>query len=112
MARKREIPNIEDALEKGFAELKVGEERISTNEATEIIHEDTPKPQYGLKIDAVENRGKFISNSINATKKTVEKPIEIKQLKREEDNQPAAVKAQKILDTPTSKVGDDFDVGW
>ena len=112
MAQKREIPNIEDALEKGFAELKVGEERININLATEIIQEDKPKPQYGLKIDAVENRGKFISNSINATKKTVEKPIEVKQVTGKEDSQPAAVKEQKILDTPTSKVGDDFDVGW
>ena len=112
MARNKDIPNLEAALERDFSELKAGEENIKIEESKKRILEDVLEPKYGLKIDAVESREKFISKPIEATKKIVEAPIEVKQKQDTENEDINNVKERKILSEPTSKIGDDFDVGW
>ena len=69
MARKKDVPNLEDALESSFSELNKGEENIKIEEKPKTIQSEVVEPKYGLKIDSVESREKFISKPIAATKK-------------------------------------------
>ena len=113
MARKKDVPNLEDALESSFSELNKGEENIKIEERPKKIQTELVKPKYGLKIDSLEYREKFISKPIAATKKIVDTPInttENENVERNDDK--ISVKEQKVLDSPTSNIGDDFDVGW
>ena len=113
MARKRDVPNLEDALESSFSELNKGEENIKIDERPKKIQTELVKPKYGLKIDSLESREKFISKPIAATKKIVDAPINATENKNvERNNDKKSVKEQKVLDSPTSNIGDDFDVGW
>ena len=112
MARKEDVPNLEDALEKGFAELKVGEENIVIDDEISVNDKDPIEPKYGLKIESVESRQKFISKPIQATKKIVEKPIDAKPIDVVKDDVDENLNIQKIVSSPSSKIGDDFDVGW
>ncbi len=112
MVKKDIVPNLESALESGFSELKSGEENIKV-EKSEVIKPENEKFEgtYGLKINAEENRTKFISKPIKATKKIVEASIEV------EDEEPeveivAVIEKKEILEAPSSKLGDDFDVSW
>tara|TARA_S200000501_G_scaffold66870_1_gene58247 strand:- start:4922 stop:5260 length:339 start_codon:yes stop_codon:yes gene_type:complete len=112
MARNKDIPNLEAALERDFSELKAGEENIKIEESKKKVSEEVLEPKYGLKIDAVESREKFISKPIEATKKIVEDSIEVKQNEDTKKEDVAPIKEKEILNEPTSKIGDDFDVGW
>lgn len=112
MARNKDIPNLEAALERDFSELKAGEENIKLEKSKTVILKDVLEPKYGLKIDAIESREKFISKPIEATKKIVEEPIDVKQDEDVKNDDIKHVEERKILNKPTSKIGDDFDVGW
>ena len=65
-----------------------------------------------MKINAVESRGKFISKPIKATKKIVDKPIEAKSVTIVEDEENKNIVIQKVVNSPSSKIGVDFDVVW
>ena len=112
MVRKKGVPSLEAALEEGFSELKAGEENIKINEKVSTIDKEASNPNYGLKINAVESRRKFISKPIKATKKIVDRPIDAKIETIVEDDGNKNIVIQKIVDSPSSKLGDDFDVGW
>jgi hypothetical protein len=112
MARKDVIPNLENALESGFSELKTGEGNIKIEKPEEPKKENERfDHSYGVKINAEENRGKFISKPIKATKQVVEKSIEFKEKEPKNEQQEIIIKTE-VLDTPSSKIGDDFDVSW
>ncbi|MBT6683920.1 MAG: hypothetical protein HN794_02995 [Euryarchaeota archaeon] len=112
MARKDVIPNLENALESGFSELKTGEGNIKIEKPEETKKENERfDHSYGMKINAEENRGKFISKPIKATKQVVEKSIEFKEKEPKNEQQEIIIKTE-VLDTPSSKIGDDFDVSW
>ncbi|MBT4924194.1 MAG: hypothetical protein HOI28_07270 [Euryarchaeota archaeon] len=112
MARKDVIPNLENALESGFSELKTGEGNIKIEKPEEPKKENERfDHSYGMKINAEENRGKFISKPIKATKQVVEKSIEFKEKEPKNEQQEIIIKTE-VLDTPSSKIGDDFDVSW
>ncbi|MBT3419722.1 MAG: hypothetical protein HN433_00890 [Euryarchaeota archaeon] len=112
MARKDVIPNLENALESGFSELKTGEGNIKIEKPEEPKKENERfDHSYGMKINAEENRGKFISKPIKATKQVVEKSIEFKEKEPTNEQQEIIIKTE-VLDTPSSKIGDDFDVSW
>ena len=113
MARKDEIPSLENALESGFSELKSGEENIIVEKSKNTIKEDFEYGRsYGLKIDAEESRERFISKPIKATKTIVEKPIDVKLEQKVVGEVPIIDNKKEILDSPTSNIGDDFDVSW
>ena len=112
MVRKKGVPSLEGALEEGFSELKAGEENIKIDEKVSAIDKEVSNPKYGLKINAVESRGKFISKPIKATKKIVDKPIDAKSETIVEDEENKNIVIQKVVNSPSSKIGDDFDVGW
>ena len=113
MAKKGEIPSLENALESGFSELKSGEENIkvekSENPSTENIGYDH---SYGLKINSEEKRERFISKPIKATKTIVEKPIDVKIEQKGAVETPVVKNKKEVLDSPSSNIGDDFDVSW
>jgi hypothetical protein len=112
MARKDVIPNLENALESGFSELKTGEGNIKIEKPEEPKKENERfDHSYGMKINAEENRGKFISKPIKAPKQVVEKSIEFKEKEPKNEQQEIIIKTE-VLDTPSSKIGDDFDVSW
>ena len=113
MAKKDEIPSLENALESGFSELKSGEQNIKVEKKKNQSKEnDEYDRSYGLKIDAEESRERFISKPIKATKTIVEKPIDVKVEENVVDEAPIIDNKKEILDSPTSNIGDDFDVSW
>ena len=113
MARKDEIPSLENALESGFSELKSGEQNIKVEKKkNQSKKNDEYDRSYGLKIDAEENRERFISKPIKATKTIVEKPIDSKVEQKKVSSTPVDKNKKEILDSPTSNIGDDFDVSW
>ena len=101
---EKDEPNLEEVLSKGFAEMKVGEENIvivaDDERPSETQHSTAAPIEYGKVISAVEDRESFVVA-----------PTQPKKLPEEQDPvvQPAQ---QKILKSPTSQLGDDFDVDW
>ena len=86
--------------------------KILENYKISVNDKDSIEPKYGLKIESVESRQKFISKPIQATKKTVEKPIDAKPIDVVKDEANENFNVQKVVSSPSSKIGDDFDVGW
>ncbi len=128
------IPNLEDALASGFAELKIGERNIKSSEpkkeqAIEAPSSETQptaasEPKYGYKIDAVEPRESFVVKPNSATTETkqgldITSPAEEERIAQEKARLEAEALAQQpqkpiqeIKDKPSSTIGDDFDVAW
>jgi hypothetical protein len=103
MVGKKGTPNLEDALEISFSELKVGEENIQLDEKPgDEVKEIPSSPEYGLKINSEETRVSFISKPITGKKETKDEVLEEKPV----------LKDSRVLDSPTSKIGDDFAVDW
>lgn len=98
-------PNIEDVMQKGFAELKIGEGNIVVGPQEETPPEPSPEPspkiEYAKKIHAEENRESFV----------VEAPIK-ESSPTDENTETAPQHKPEILKEPTTKIGDDFDVQW
>lgn len=113
MVRKDIIPSLENALESGFSELKGGEENIIVEHGDESKQPNMEhEPAYGLKINAEENRETFIAKPIKATKKVVEDSIQVKEEPSDGEETVLIASKTEILDSPTSNIGDDFDVSW
>jgi len=98
-------PNLDDVLARDFAELKVGEKNIVTEPqpATEAPEEETVQRPiaYNQPINAVEDRPSFAVPAPSTENTTDDDEAE--------DDEPTE---QEILATPTSTIGDDFDVAW
>lgn len=102
-----DTPNLDDVLARDFAELKVGEANIDVeaepvHEAEQDASAEAPASPivYNQRIDAVEDRDSF---GVRAPASTEEPPPEA-------DTAPTA--PPTVLKTPTSTLGDDFDVDW
>jgi len=127
------IPNLEDALASGFAELKIGESKIKSSEPKEQTIEApssetqptiASEPKYGYKIDAVEPRESFVVKPNSATLETkrgldITSPAEEERIAMENARLEAEALAQQpqkpkqeIKDKPSSTIGDDFDASW
>ena len=128
------IPNLEDALASGFAELKIGESNIElSKQETEQTIEDSSsetqtstatEPKYGYKIDAVESRQSFVVKPNSATTETkqgldITSPAEEERIAMEKARLEAEALAQlpqkleqEIKDKPSSTIGDDFGATW
>ncbi len=102
-------PNLDDILARDFAELNVGEEKITTEAAPDAVQEEQQvanepvnKPIiYNQKINALEDRDSF----------TVPPPTRASSATNESD-EPKPAEAAPVLKAPTSQLGDDFDVEW
>ena len=128
------IPNLEDTLASGFAELKIGESKIKTSEPKKeqpidnSDQENQPiaasEPKYGYKIDAVESRQSFVVKPNSSTLETkggldITSPAEEERIAMEKARLEAEVLAQRpqkikqeIKDKPSSTIGDDFEATW
>ena len=105
------MPSLENALEIGFSKLNAGEEELSmADDLIEKNEETHNKPEYGLKINVEENRSSFIAKPIKATKKIDDKPLELNNDIIAEEVE--VISEKKVLDSPSSKIGDDFAVDW
>ena len=70
MAKTNDVPDLDSALEKSFAEMKIGEEKFSDEEVTEDApKEPVSKIAYGQKYSSENQSGKIIVKPIGATKK-------------------------------------------
>ena len=127
------IPNLEDALASGFAELKIGEKNIKSSEPKEQTIEapssetqptTASEPKYGYKIEAVESRQSFVVKPNSATTETkkgldITSPAEEERIAMEKARLEAEALAQQpqkpqqeIKDKPSSTIGDDFEASW
>ena len=101
-----DTPNLDDILARDFAELKVGEANIEVETTPEVeVSEETVATQpivYNQRIDSVEDRASF----------TVEAPKPTKATSASEEDEQEMAPVQEVLKTPTSTLGDDFDVEW
>ena len=97
-----DTPNLDDILQRDFAELKVGEQHLPETaprkEAEEQPAESPQRPKvYNQRINAVEDREVFAVKAPEAARK-------------EETSEQTS--APTVLKTPSAQPGDDFDVEW
>ena len=92
MRRSDDGPNLEDAVAKGFSELKQLDENQPIEEVAEPKEEEVPEmPAFRGKRDVQETRQEFV---IKSEEKATQQPqVEVKQ-------------------KPDNNLGDDFDVAW
>jgi len=115
MVKNSEVPDLDSALEKSFAEMKIGEENFSNEKVTEQTQETrTSDIAYGQKYSSENQSGRIIVKPIVATKKVIEDVRDGENLVIQEDlDEVILPKANTVVvDSPTSTIGDDFAVEW
>jgi hypothetical protein len=115
MAERDDVPDLTTALEKSFAEMKIGEDNFSKEAVSEKPEEPgVAKISYGEKYTSENQSGKIIVKPIKATKKIIEDGVDVEVLEEVEDLQDVVVAKPEVVvvDSPTSTIGDDFAVEW
>ena len=115
MAKRDDVPDLTSALEKSFAEMKIGEENFSDGKIVDKPQERAaPKISYGQKYSSENQSGKIIVKPITATKKIIEEGVDVENLEGVEDLEEVVVAKPDtiVVDSPTSTIGDDFAVEW
>tara|TARA_B100000459_G_C8410976_1_gene128881 strand:+ start:172 stop:519 length:348 start_codon:yes stop_codon:yes gene_type:complete len=115
MAKRSDVPDLDSALEKSFAEMKIGEENFSNEKATKKVQENKELDiSYGKKYTSENQSGKIIVKPIKATKKVIEEGVTVENIEEEKDLEEVIISkpANIIVDSPTSTIGDDFAVEW
>ena len=115
MAKQDDVPELASALEKSFAEMKIGEDNFSSEIVGEKTEErEVAKISYGEKYTSENQSGKIIVKPIKATKKIIEDGVDVEVLEEVEDLQDVVVAKPEtvVVDSPTSTIGDDFAVEW
>ena len=102
----KQPPSLEDALEKGFSELKIGEANLSEVTPPSSEKKDQPLPselhpiEYNKKYEAVEQREEFV----------VATPVHTKEEPVAEEVLPHP--PSPVLEQASTSIGDEFDVEW
>ncbi|MDA8545195.1 hypothetical protein N9K60_00240 [Candidatus Poseidoniales archaeon] len=115
MAKPHDVPDLDSALEKSFAEMKIGEEKFSNEKVTEQTQEISSHDiAYGQKYSSENQSGKIIVKPISSTKKVIEDGVEIEDLVVDESLKEVDFSKSETIVTksPTSTIGDDFAVDW
>ena len=115
MAERDDVPDLTTALEKSFAEMKIGEENFSNEILAQKPQESgVPKISYGKKYSSENQSGKIIVKPIKATKKIIEEGVTVENVEEERDLEEVVISKPDniIVDSPTSTIGDDFAVEW
>ena len=115
MAKQDDVPELASALEKSFAEMKIGEDNFSNEKMSEKTEQrEVAKISYGEKYTSENQSGKIIVKPIKATKKIIEDGVDVEVLEEVEDLQDVGVAKPEtvVVDSPTSTIGDDFAVEW
>ena len=107
------VLDLATALEKNFAELKIGEDKFQkVEDHSKDVHEMKNDIIYQEIYSSANHVENIVVRPISATKKTISKGIDvaedIQEVEEEESPSPKPV----ILDSPTNSIGDDFSVDW
>lgn len=103
---QKQPPSLEDALAKGFSELKIGEANLPKATPPALTEESQPAPskqqpiEYNKKYEAVEHREEFV----------VATPIHKKAEPAAEE--PLPHQPSPVLEQASTSIGDEFDVEW
>lgn len=103
---KKQPPSLEDALAKGFSELKIGEANLPEITPPALTEESPPVPveqrpiEYNKKYEVVEQREEFVVATPVHTKA---EPV----AEETPSHQPSPV-----LEQASTSIGDEFDVEW
>lgn len=107
MVERDDVPDLSLALEKSFAEMKIGEDNFSNEKMGEKPKtREVKKIPYGEKYTSEKQSGKIIVKPIKATKKTIQEGFDVESLAEVEELQ------EVVVASPTSTIGDDFAVEW
>ncbi len=104
--RPKQPPSLEDALAKGFSELKIGEANLSEVAPPSSDEDGQPLPteqhpiEYNKKYEAVEQREEFV----------VATPVHAKEEPAAEEVMPSS--PSPVLEQASTSIGDEFDVEW
>ena len=115
MVKNDGVPDLDSALEKSFAEMKIGEEKFVNQKATEQTQESSaPDIAYGQKYSSENQSEKIIVKPIVANKKIIEHEVNSEDLVIQEylDEVVTPKPSTVVVDSPTSTIGDDFAVEW
>ena len=101
----KQAPSLEDALAKGFSELKVGEANLPKMNTQEVEKEPQEEPiarpiEYNKTYEAVEDREEFV----------VSPPTQMKAVKSESTD--VSKQTTPVSEQASSTIGDEFDVEW
>lgn len=112
------LPELMEALESNFSEMKIGEEHFQPrkDEPNDKIEQQKPII-YQKKYSSENQTGKLLVKPIKATKELIDSPIDVKDehIHNEDvgnEGETIQKKIDVILDKPPSSFGDDFDVEW
>ena len=113
MANDEKVPELEEILEKNFAEMKIGEDKFQQNEPAKQNISKSKKIIYQERYSSENQTGTITVKPIKATKDVIHAPIDVKEETIEEviEQQKDDIEKQ-VLDAPTSSIGDDFAVDW
>ena len=113
MANDENVPELEEILEKNFAEMKIGEDKFQQHEPAKQTISESKKIIYQERYSSENQTGTITVKPIKATKDTIHTSIDIKDETIEEviEQQKDDIETQ-VLDAPTSSIGDDFAVDW
>jgi hypothetical protein len=103
---QKQPPSLEDALAKGFSELKIGEANLPEVTLPAVTEDGQPPPveqhpiEYNKKYEAVEQREEFV----------VATPVQTNADPATEERLPH--QPSPVLEQASTSIGDEFDVEW
>ena len=113
MANDEKVPELEEILEKNFAEMKIGEDKFQQHETTkQNIPMIDKKIIYQERYSSENQTGTITVRPISATTKVIDVPIETTEVVEEVVEEVLEDSRQEILEKPTSSMGEDFAVDW
>ena len=102
------------ALEKNFAELKIGEDQFEkVEDHTKDVNDKKKDIIYQERYSSENHVEDIVVKPIAATKKTISKGIDVvDDIQEAVDEKEIPSPKPVILDSPTNSIGDDFSVDW
>ena len=107
------VPELKEILDENFSEMKIGEENFQQTKS-ELTNKVAEKKKiiYQEKYSSESQTGTLIVKPIKATKEIIDSPIEVKNEKKNNEDEIIQEKVVSILNRPSTSFGDDFDVEW
>ena len=113
MATDEVLPELIDALEKNFAELKIGEDRFEDNKTAVQFEVKKQDIVYQQRFSSENQTESIIVKPIKATKRTISKPLDVKDIEEEVVDEDTEISPKPtVVDSPSTSIGDDFAVDW
>ena len=108
------VLDLTTALEKNFAELKIGEDQFEkVKDYTKEVNHKKKDIIYQERYSSENHVEDIVVKPIAATKKTISKGIDVvDDIQEAVDEKQIPSPKPVILDSPTNSIGDDFSVDW